>query len=362
VTNEIIGVRTPRRALTRARVLRWVVAAVILVVAYLLPQILGGSLNVYNTVITIAIFGAMVYGVDIMLSYLGEVSLGHTAMWAIGGYVTAVLGINLKLNPWLTLIGAVLASLLLAAILGLAVYRSRAFIWTLSTYAAAVVLSEVAANWQFVGGSDGLVGLPILTLDFGPISIPLQTVQQMWPVAFVVLLIVLLIVSRFRHSKLAQSSLMAHMNPDLAATMGINVSRVRFQLLLFSSIPPALGGWVYAYYRSYVSTDLFGTYFLILMLTAAALVGRRVLFGPLIGVALIISQQNLASLGTDGDQLLLGAVLVIVLVLWPAGLIGIYHTLKRLIGRAARKRGAIPEPSSSESAADSVPAEPNPKS
>jgi branched-chain amino acid transport system permease protein len=62
-----------------------------------------------------------------------------------------------------------------------------------------------------------------------------------------------------------------------------------------------------------------------MMLTAVVLVGRRVLIGPLIGTAILIVQQNLLSLGGDWNKIILGSVLALVLIFWPAGLIGLFR-------------------------------------
>lgn len=329
---------------TIQRVMKWAGVPVLIVAFFFLPNALGGGIRIYDTLVVIAIYALMVYGVDMLLSYLGDISLGHTAFWAAGAYITAASATKFGWNSWMTLVASIVLCLALAAILGGAVYKSRAFIFTLSTYAAAVVLSNIAHNWEFVGGSDGVVGVPFLDLSIGPIQIATRSVQDMWPVVYVVLVLVILGISRFRHSKLARTSLMAYMNPDLATTMGVNVSRARFLLLVISSVPPALAGWLYAYYRSYVGVDLFEMYFLIIMLTAAAIVGRRVLLGPVIGVSLIITQQNLFSLGGSVDKLILGLVLVVVLVVWPSGLQGIWHlvrdTVKRLWARWRRQSSA----------------------
>ena len=66
-------------------------------------------------------------------------------------------------------------------------------------------------------------------------------------------------------------------------------------------------------------------YFLVLMLTSVVLVGRRILIGPLVGTALLIAQQNLLSLGGDWNKIILGSVLTLVLIFWPAGLVGLYR-------------------------------------
>ena len=109
---------------------------------------------------------------------------------------------------------------------------------------------------------------------------------------------------------------------------------MRFLVFVASAPISALAGWLYAYQRAYVGPDMFESYFLVLMLTAIVIVGRRLLLGPLIGTALIIVQQTFFSIGGDGDKIVLGAVLAAILLLWPAGMIGVWELLK---ARAARR-------------------------
>src|SRR6266478_3701575 len=92
----IRGAMTPR-----ARSSRWLRMAggtAAAVAAFYLPALAGGSAVAYSTCATIAIFAVMAYGTDLVLSYLGEVSLGHTIFWAGGGYVTALLATRLGWN------------------------------------------------------------------------------------------------------------------------------------------------------------------------------------------------------------------------------------------------------------------------
>jgi branched-chain amino acid transport system permease protein len=65
------------------------------------------------------------------------------------------------------------------------------------------------------------------------------------------------------------------------------------------------------------------------MLTAIIIVGRRILLGPLIGVGIVLLQQDFLSIGGDGNKLILGLVLAAVLILWPSGLVGFIELLRR---------------------------------
>ena len=93
----------------------------------------------------------------------------------------------------------------------------------------------------------------------------------------------------------------------------------------------SIAGWLYAYQRSYVGPDMFETYFLVLMLTAVILSGRRILLGPLVGTAILMSQKAFLSYGGYFDKIVLGVVLISVLALYPRGLIGLWDAALKMI-------------------------------
>ena len=307
--------------------------ALLAALGYALPWLLGGSALVYGTLVVIAIFAAMAYGLDVILSDLGEVSLAHTAFFAAGAYAAALLSVGAGLGAWAALAGAIATSLVLAGVLGLITLRMRDFAFSLVTYAAAVVWASIAANWDFLGGSDGIVGIPVLDLSIGGLTLVAGNNRQFWPYAYVLLLATIYFVARFRRSRLGQAALMVHMNPRLAVMSGLNATRIRLLVFLVSAPVSGVAGWLYAYQRAYVGPDLFDTYFLVLTLTAVIVVGRNMLLGPLLGTALLLVQNSFFSLGADGDKLVLGAVLVVVLCFLPNGLASLWP------GRGPRRSG-----------------------
>ena len=290
---------------------------------YLAPQLAGGSGAAYSAAVLIAIFAVMAYGLDIIVSDLGEVSLAHTVFFAAGSYTTALLATRAGVGAWATLAGSIAVALALAGFIGLVTLRLREFVFSLVTYAVAVVAMTIAANWQFMGGSDGVRGIPLLDLSLPGIALKAQDDRTLWPFAFGLLVATLYLVDRFRHSALGAAAVMSHLNPRLATMSGIDLARVRLQVFLVSAPISAAAGWLYAYQRAYVSADVLESYFLILMLTAVVLVGRRQLLGPLLATALVLVQEKFFSLGGYVDKIILGSVLVLVLGFFPQGLVGL---------------------------------------
>jgi branched-chain amino acid transport system permease protein len=325
-----------------ARRLATPLALLLAALAYFVPSVAGGTPVAYAACTTIAILAVMSYGADLILSYLGEVSLGHTIFWAAGGYAAALLAVNAGWTGFATAGAAIVVAIVMALALGLATLRTREFVFSLVTYAAAVVAMEVAFNWPFLGGSDGIVGVPPLTLSVGPWTMTAAGNDELWPIAWLLLMATLIFIHRFRHSRLGTSALMVQMNPDLATALGVDAHRVRLAVFVASAPISALAGWLYAYQRAYVGPDMFESYFLVLMLTAIVIVGRRLLLGPLIGTALIIVQQTFFSIGGDGDKIVLGAVLAAILLLWPKGLVGLWDVLAA--ARISRSNQGIGRP------------------
>ncbi|MDR7233576.1 branched-chain amino acid ABC transporter permease [Agrococcus sp. BE272] len=325
-------------ALLRAR---WLLYVAIGAVAYLLPSVFGGGSLAYETLVLVAIFAIMAYGADFVLSYLGEVSLGHTLFFAAGAYITAIAATKWGFSTLATLGASLVLTVVLALIVGLFTLRTSAFVFSLVTYGSAFIALTVVANTPFLGGTDGIVSIPPMELPaFGGSYVAL-TPEQIWPIAFACLALVVFFVSRFRRSRLGVSATMVQSNRPLAASLGIDAGRTRLMVFVISAPVSAIAGWLYAYLRSYVSLNLFEPYFLLLMLTAIILPGRRQLLGPIIGTAILVLQQQLFSLGAHGDDIVLGIVLTVVLVLWPGGLAGIATSIRERL--AERRRRAAEE-------------------
>lgn len=307
------------------RVVLWIVLGI---AGYLVPPLLGGTTLVYNTLVVTAIFAVMAYGQDIVLSDLGEVSLAHTAFFAAGAYAAGILSVDFGWNAWSTLAAACAVAVILAVILGLITLSTREFVFSLVTYAANIVCYTICYNWDALGGSDGFVGVPPLDLSLPGISLAPMTNKDLWPYAYGLLLLTLYFVSRFRRSRLGHAALMVHMNASLAIMSGLNPHRIRLMVFVVSAPLTAIGGWFYAYQRAYVGPDLFETYFLVLMLTAVVLVGRRMLLGPLIGIALLMVQKSFFSFGAYVDKIVLGLVLVLILCLRPGGIVSLFDPVR----------------------------------
>ncbi|MEH6643455.1 branched-chain amino acid ABC transporter permease [Vreelandella glaciei] len=309
------------------RMLSWPLMALLLLLS---PTLFGGSSALYSVCTTIAIFAVMAYGLDLIVSDLGEVSLAHPVFFAVGAYTAAIASTRYGLGPIETLVLSIIVVLGVVGFIAFVTLRLHSFIFSLVTYAVTVVAMTLASNWAFLGGSDGIPGIPAFEV-FGYRAV---NEAQLWPIAWGLLLVTLILVVAFRRSKMGYAAMTVHLNPALARSSGISPERIRMQVFLASAPITASAGWLYAYQRAYVSADILSPYFLILMLTAVVLVGRRYILAPLAGIAIILFQERFLSYGAYVDRIILGSVLVLVLSFLPGGLVGLFRDLNRRIGRS----------------------------
>lgn len=312
---------------------------VLAVAGYFLPALLGGSGAIYGAFVLIAIFAVMAYGLDLIVSDLGEVSLAHPVFFAAGAYTTAILSVRLGMGPFATLLGTIFVAMALALIIGLITLRLREFVFSLVTYAVTVVAYQLAQNWSFLGGSDGITGIPLFQISFAGFQYTAITDRDLWPLAFLLLLVTIYLVSAFRRSRLGKSAMTVHLNTKLAVMSGTDPQRTRLYVFLVSAPITAAAGWLYTYQRAYISADILSPYFLILMLTAVVLVGRGYLLAPLAGIAIIMVQEKFFSFGGYVDRIILGCALVVTLAFLPGGLVG---AAKTVIGWFGRRPAATP--------------------
>ncbi|MGM0585788.1 MAG: branched-chain amino acid ABC transporter permease [Pseudomonadota bacterium] len=293
------------------------------------PWLLGGGAAVFSAFVLVAIFATMAYGLDIIVSDLGEVSLAHPVFFATGAYATAISTTRLGFGPVESFALTLAAALAIAAVIAGVTLRLREFVFSLVTYAVTVVTMTVAANWSFLGGSDGISGIPLFEL----MGWEARTDRELWPVAWALVVAAIYLVDAFRRSRLGHRAMTVHLNPQLATMSGIDPLRTRMQVFMVSAPITASAGWLYAYQRAYISADVLEIYFLILMLTAVVLVGRRMLLAPLAGVALILAQEKFLSFGGYVDSIILGGVLIVVLSFLPRGLAGLAQDGARALTR-----------------------------
>ncbi|MGH7716797.1 MAG: branched-chain amino acid ABC transporter permease, partial [Vulcanimicrobiaceae bacterium] len=242
------------------------------VLALVLPPFYAGLLTLCG------LYALVTLGLNLFMGYAGQVSLGQAAFVGIGAYTSAVLAIRYHVTPWLgTLAGAFAAALVAYAISFIAL-RLRENYLALATLALGIVINVVFTQWDFVGGTSGLSGIPgfvFLGYTFDARSYAALT---WFLVALGVWFANVLVTSGYGRALIALAS------GELAAhSLGIDGDRLRRQVFVISAIYAGVSGGVYASYFSYIDPTSFGFLLSVNFVLMSVIGGLRSVWGAIVG-------------------------------------------------------------------------------
>ncbi len=297
------------------------------------------ELRVYQGA-TLSMYVIAIASIILLTGYSGQVSLGHGALMAIGGYAAAITREHLGWPIWICFAVAVLVAALAGSVLGTAAARLSGPYLAGTTLALAVGLPSIANQFSILGGEQGLlfdVGAP-------PASMGADFTQYKWYfwIAALTALIVMWWLQNILRSRYGRTWRAVRGNEVAAELAGIHVGKSKTLAFTVSSGVAGLAGAVLAMTISTVSPSAFPLSLSFSLLTGAVLAGVSTLSGVIIGALTLVATPEIAdaisrrlgsseNVTTNLPGLLVSALLIIVVLLVPNG------PLEQLRSARARK-------------------------
>jgi ABC-type branched-subunit amino acid transport system ATPase component/ABC-type branched-subunit amino acid transport system permease subunit len=269
-----------------------------------------------------------VIGLNILLGLSGQMSLGQSGFFALGAYGSAILATT---YGW-PLLPAMLVGLgvttIAGILVGLIALRTRGLYLAMATLAFGFIVEILAQRWtSLTGGTMGLMAVP--QIDFG--SFKMGPTYFFWTAAGLLLLVQIASDYVF-DSALGRRLRVIKESEAFASTIGLNVPLWRTFVFAASAILAGLSGILFAHMDGYISSDAFNIRLTISLLIAAVIGGLGRSYGPLLGTAILLGIAEVLASLPDIGQIIYGAILLVVLLLFPEGAIG-------LVGRIFRSEG-----------------------
>ena len=256
---------------------------------------------------------------NLIMGYGGIYSFAQVALFAVGGWTTAVLAHSLGWNPFIAMLFAPVVALLAAVGIGLPTLRLRGVYVVLLTLAFHELARVFAVTGpRFIsGGGYGLVSVP--TFQFGNV-IGQQRTIYLYYLAMVIFVVATFVIWRVIHSPLGVAVTALRDSETYGVSRGINQFRIRLILFAISAFFTGLAGGYMTHYNGGISTSVFDFSRLIDLLAMIVIGGWGTFAGPILGAAIIIGlDQYLVAIG-DYRALFEGLILAVIAVFAPQGL------------------------------------------
>ncbi|MCP3395316.1 branched-chain amino acid ABC transporter permease [Bradyrhizobium sp. CCGB12] len=258
---------------------------------------------------------------NLIVGYVGEFPLGHTAFFGIGAYSAALLSVRLGLPIYTTIPLAAVVAAIAGLGIGAVTLRLRGPFFVIVTLCFAEVLRLVANNWiDLTNGPMGVSGIAKPASIAGATGVQ----QKLWFYYAGLLLaaISLLISYRFVYSNIGRAAVALRENRFVAQSIGIWPFYLGLVTFVLAAAVGGLAGGFYAHYISYVGPEVFGFSFMITMIIMVLAGGKGTLAGPVIGAVLVVFLEEFLRDFKDLRFSIFGLIVVGVVIFLPRGLMG----------------------------------------
>lgn len=293
----------------------------------LLAIALGGGFFAREIVAEIAILAILVIALDLAAGFGGMVSLAHGAIMGVGAYAYA-LACESGIAPWPAAGLGVIAAGIAGGLIGAVSVRAHGIFFIMATLAFGQMIWAITHASRFLGGDNGLAGVPRAALPFADTGDSrIFAIYALAVLTAVILLAALLLRSGFGRAYEA-----ARDNPLRAAAIGLPVLHLRAAGFALSSAIAGVAGVLMAQHMQFISPGMMvwtasGEALVVLILGGIGTVA-----GPVLGAAAFVGMKYWSSGWTDHWHLLIGGLLIAVVI---AGGRGLYGQLEHWWHRAA---------------------------
>jgi branched-chain amino acid transport system permease protein len=325
-TRLLQAVRTGSAGSTLLRPL----ALLSLLVAAVFPLV-GGEFYM-RLAIEALLLGCVALSVDILLGYAGLLSLGQAAYFGLAAYIAALMYLHVTQSFWLVMLTVSACVAAFSFLLGAVAIRARGVYFALITFGAAEILSKIAHNTRAIGGSDGLIGIPVPAIPILP-GLAINLADNVVFFYLVLSAVALLYLATRRILSTAFGSVLRAIrdNADRVPYLGYNPFWYKLLAYMMAAQIAAFGGLIYPLLRGFVAPHLFGFEVSTKAVVMSLVGGVGTLIGPLLGSVIITFLESVIGSYTERHLLLLGIIFIVFVMFLPDGLCGLLR--RTLAGR-----------------------------
>ena len=301
------------RALLEIRLLPAIlVAAIVIVLPLFFP-----SAYYYRIGALVFIFALAVVGLNLLMGFAGQVSLGHAGFLGIGAYSVAIGPVHFGAPSWLCLfVGAILSGAVAFAV-GRPILKLKGHYLAVATLGFGLLVAIVLTNEAaWTGGPDGM-NVPALTL-FGW---RVHGSDAWYWIAGATFIGGFLLALNLMESPTGRALQAIHDSEIAARVLGIDVARKKLTIFIISAMYASVAGSFLALFNGLITPDVAGFLGSIELVAMVVLGGMGSIFGSLVGAAVLVVLPQVLTIFHEYEQALLGLIVMVFMIFLRQGIV-----------------------------------------
>ena len=279
----------------------------------------------YEVAILVALNAIVCVGLNLLIGYAGQISLGHAAFYALGGYGSAIAAARWGWPVWASMPAAVLAVGALAWLVGRPTLRLKGHTLAMATLGLGVIVSIVLVNEdRFTGGPDGMTVPPLVIAGR-----TLQGEPVWYGIVAAALWLVVWLAGNLIDSPVGRALRALHGSEIAAQTLGIDSARWKLRVFVISALFAAAAGALTAHYAGFITPAKASFLHSVELVIMVVFGGMASVWGAVLGAAVLTLLPQVLTVLKDYEMMVFGAVLVTTMVFFPRGIVPTLARLKK---------------------------------
>jgi branched-chain amino acid transport system permease protein len=306
--------------------LAFVGIAVILVAPFLVKNYRVFQFNL------VLIYAVAILGLNILTGYNGQISLGHSAFFAVGAYCAAILMDRYGMPYWATLLPAALICFAVGYLMGFPALRLGGHYLALATLALALATPQLLKYKKIEGLTGGVQGIvlskPEPPFTFTVFGNPLSQDRWLYFISLAVTLLMFLLAWNLLRGRVGRALIAIRDHPVAAAAMGINLPVYKSLAFGVSAAFTGVAGAMSAVVVAFVAPDSFSSFLSITFLVGVVVGGLASIPGAIFGAIFIQFVPNIADqISKSAPWAIYGVFLIVFMYVMPGGVAGLAQKL-----------------------------------
>ena len=278
----------------------------------------------------VIVYAIAILGLNLLVGYSGQISLGHGAFFALGAYTTAILITEASFPHVVAVFPAAVVGFIAGLLFGIPTLRLRGLYLALVTLALAVATPPLIKRFDgLTGGSQGIN----VSQPQAPGGLGLAQDQFLYFLTLAFAIVAFVLVANLLRSRVGRALVGIRDAEIVAKSMGVDLSTYKTLTFASSAGLAALGGALYVFAVGFVSPESFTLVLSISLLAAVVVGGLATVFGAVLGALFIVFVPEYASdINQAAPGVMYGAVLILFMIFLPHGAMGLVKRIGAAIG------------------------------
>jgi len=296
------------------------ISLVFLAIVVAWPILLSSQPYILRTSVLVLLYVVLALSLNLVVGFAGQLSMGHSAFYAIGAYTTAILTVSFGVSFWIALVASAVVAGIFGLLLGIPTLRLKGDYLAITTIGFAEILRLVLINWTKVTrGPAGIPGIPSPSL-FGLV---INNNIGYFYLALVLVMVTIFISHRLSNSRLGRGLIAVKDDEIAAEAMGINSAFLKILAFTLGAALAGIAGSFFASFIHYVNPDNFTYAESVAILTMVVLGGIGSIPGVVLGATILtIIPEALRDIASY-RYAIYGILLILMMIIRPQGMIGV---------------------------------------